>query len=339
MHDAAMSSARLDRKRKWAEYMRTLECTGGRASRKEKCPDDIKQKMLTLTDRQGYFGLWMEKGSWAKVKVFEEHSRLESNTNDHMKSWLTESQLMDLYKDEEIVQELKQSKQADPKTWRCHPELPHVRKAIQYHCIISDSQKKSIEDILKKGMRMDSAEIDGDEVGVLLVNQQLSRTALALGHSSPSNEHDHARQALDNLKEEEEKKARAAAEAEKKRVVKKEATKAALEMRKATPEFKGQAWLKTLQTCILNARDESKKANGDCGLKGTIAKEFELTFQKDEGALSECHDALQRALKAENNEGLKDGVQKADRVVNNFKWDQKAFTSATRALLKRKTWE
>ena len=285
--------------------------------------------MILLKDRQSYFELWSEKGNWAKVKVFEEHLRLESNTNDHMKSWLTEGQLMDLYKDEEIVNELVKSKKVNAKTWRCHPELPHVMKAIQYHCIISDSQKRTIEDILKKGMRLD-AEINADEAGVLLVNQQVSRTSMAIGHNSASNDVDQAQ-----VNRDEEEKTRAS-EAEKKKVEKKEALKMALMERKLTPEYKGQMWLKTLQTCILNAQSEAKKANGGCsGLNTKIAKEFECTFLKDEAALSQCRDALQLALKADTHDGLRDDVIKAEKIVNDFKWDQKAFSSATRALLKR----
>ena len=186
---AALLRTRMERKRKWAEYMRTLESAGQRGARKEKCPEDIKQKMLKLSDKQSYFELWCEKGTWAKVKVFEEHHKLESTTSDHMKNWLTEGQLMDLYKDEEIVNELVKSKKADAKTWRCHPELPHVMKAMQYHCIISDSQKQTFEENMKKGMRLD-AEIDASEAGVLLANQQVSRTAMAIGHNAPSNDVD-----------------------------------------------------------------------------------------------------------------------------------------------------
>ena len=94
-------------------------------------------------------------------------------------------------------------------------------------------------------------------------------------------------------------------------------------------------WLKTLQTCILTAQTEANKANCGCGLNPKIAKEFESTFKRDEAALVESRDALQTALKGDSPEVLKGEVLKTEKIVTEFKWNQKAFSSATRVMRKR----
>ena len=135
------------RKRTWAEYIRTLNPALERGSRSRKCPHDILCKLHSLADRQQYFKIWIEHGGdWAKVELAEEHAHTEKKTAATVMAWLTEDQMADLYTSKVVVAELKKAKLEHASTWRQHPELPHLPEANQYKCMLTEKEKKEVED-------------------------------------------------------------------------------------------------------------------------------------------------------------------------------------------------
>ena len=88
---------------------------------------------------------------------------------------------MKLYQDETIVNEMENCKIADPRTVRPHPELPHLRTAMQFKCLIENTQTELVAHILRQGMNLQGA-VTG-EAGDMLVQQQMRLTAQKLGHT------------------------------------------------------------------------------------------------------------------------------------------------------------
>ena len=174
--------SREARKKVWQQYLRTMNENQTRADRIEKAGDDFLKRMLGCHEQSYYFAIWVAHDkSWGNVRIFEEHLHLERNLSEQRYRWLTEAQMMDLYKCEDVVREMKLAKGATPQLVRPHPELPHVVKAKQYKCLISDEQVRCVEDILRQGIRLDG-EAQGQSAA-MLVQQRIAQSATALGHS------------------------------------------------------------------------------------------------------------------------------------------------------------
>ena len=139
-------------------------------------------KILGDHERRYYFSFWVSLETWGKVKVWEEHCRMESRKDSTKYKWLMQCELEQLYKDEEIVNALISAKINDPKLHRTHPELPHIKKAMQFKCLIEDSQQKTVANILKQGMRLDG-EVEGEDAEMLM-RKQMKLSASALGHTT-----------------------------------------------------------------------------------------------------------------------------------------------------------
>lgn len=108
-------------------------------------------------ERRYYFNLCCHKTSWGNVKVFEEQRKLEQRLAATKYQWMTHSQLAQSYaNDYEIVDALVASKKADNTMWRPHPEMPTLLKAIQYKCVIEDSQTDSVARILDQRITLEA---------------------------------------------------------------------------------------------------------------------------------------------------------------------------------------
>ena len=136
-------------------------------------------RILGAHEKTYYFALWNQEQTWGKVVVLEEHIRMESNKDERKYKWMTKSQILKLYQDQECADELCKAKLQDPTMNRPHPEMAHVQTAWQYKVLVDDSQTNVVENILRQGMRMTGA-VDGAE-GAALMQQQTNRTAVALG--------------------------------------------------------------------------------------------------------------------------------------------------------------
>jgi len=175
------------RKAAMDRYLRSLKEPTVRSARKEKVPQEIQMKMLGGFEKNFYFAMYQsQKCDWGKVKLWEEAYLLNMAINEKKHQWLTEKQLEKLYCfDTDIVADLVAAKRKNIKWWRRHPEIPTCERAIQYKCMIEDSQISSVQQILKQGVGL-MFEPSGS-AGDLLVEKRLSevRDAVDAGGQQP----------------------------------------------------------------------------------------------------------------------------------------------------------
>ena len=112
-------NSRAERAKAWGQYTRSLvastcnaQGTEQRGSRTSKCPTPIAAKLTTLSAKQYYFAVWMkhrdEKDPWAKIEIFE-RSYLEKVAGSQLtEAWLTEGQMLDIWKDPDVVAAMQQ---------------------------------------------------------------------------------------------------------------------------------------------------------------------------------------------------------------------------------------
>ena len=67
----------------------------------------------------------------------------EAENNEKDKEWLTAAQLLDRYKDQEVVDAIVADKKQVASQWRPHPDAPKQPKAIQFHVQTLDKQSVS----------------------------------------------------------------------------------------------------------------------------------------------------------------------------------------------------
>ena len=140
-----------DKRAKWAQYMRTFETPDSRQARTDKFPESLALRIISDKDRSQWFPTWLKYGkSWAKVEISEEFQRIQSTTLGEVDQWLTESQLEDLYKSQKIAKAIVDNKSRSRKTWRPHPEAPHLTEAKQYMVSVCSSKKKLIAQLHKQ---------------------------------------------------------------------------------------------------------------------------------------------------------------------------------------------
>lgn len=144
-----------ERRKAWAAYQRTFKETSHRSSRSEKVPEDIALKIVNQNSKNSWFEKWVAAGqSWCRVSMYERISSRERALSSDVEQWLTESQLQELYNNSEITQAMIAEKLSKPDMWRPHPEIPHMKAAIQYRCTVESKFAKQLEEIVEKGCTM-----------------------------------------------------------------------------------------------------------------------------------------------------------------------------------------
>ena len=322
------------RRAKWAQYCRTLEPAEKKGSTTEKCPNHMAEKIAGIHEKQYYFAIWTSEGSWGKICVLEEHIRIEANRDEKKYKWLTEAQLMDLYKDEECVKELVKSK-TQTGFVRAHPEMPHVLKARQFKCLVEDVQISIVEDMLKKCTKLEGA-VTGD-AAKMLVAQQIQRTAKALGHQVsdamvPSEAAQPApapgqgppkdprlETALKLLTDKEKR--------DKDRLERQQEKQKERDELKEKPMFKAKKWANIvknhLTTCVEQidkCKDKDQKV-----IPSNLATEYEANFKKDKRILNKLKTSLDSAIHGKNDGLATAELAKADKTCSDYKVNLRTF--------------
>ena len=291
-----------ERRAFWAKYIRSLTPNTSRECKIDKCPGNIQMKMLGAHERSYYFQLWCQhEEKWCRVKVWEEHYKLEMKADKTKVQWLTRGQLMKLYEDEEVVEALVQAKLKLMGHFRPHPELPLVQNAMQYKCVVEDSQTMAVQQIVRQGMSLE-CEAEG-ETGRMLAQQHQNQSMAAFRDTSNTgmSAFPGAAQQLTNggsagtdgsrpqeeagaMQQTAEDPAAAAAAAvsdpklaaalrriqddeqrEVQRVRKQQERKTERDAFKETPSFKTKSWLNAVSTDLQDLEEESKKLKDEDG--------------------------------------------------------------------------
>ena len=157
----------------YMRYSRSLEPASQRSSRSDKCPTHILD--LIKSDpykRAHYQALWLSQKSWAHVEVFERKYQLELDTSQFISEWVTEGQLMKIYREKDVVKEIIANKEA--KEIRDHPEAPGCKKALQYWCRLAQRHVEEISKGREFGMNSAAAlDTEKDKEVIEALNQKL----------------------------------------------------------------------------------------------------------------------------------------------------------------------
>jgi hypothetical protein len=159
---------------KWAQYMRTFDKGDERRpSRTEKVPESLCLRIISEKDGSAWFPLWLDSGcSWGQVSMSEEFNDKVSDGDKTIDAWLTESHIEDLYKSCALSAGIVAEKKKHSTTWRPHPEVPHIKEAMQFLVQVSDEKRKEVERIHETGAKL-VADLDAS-AGQLLLNRTQS---------------------------------------------------------------------------------------------------------------------------------------------------------------------
>ena len=131
----------------WAKYVRSFETASQRPNpRSETNPESVSLKIVSLAEKKAWFPVWFCKDcSWGKVIVTEEFQQLVMNSTELSHQWLTEGQLIDLYKSETVAKAITAVKRTTKGHWRPHPEIPTVTEAMQFLCQLNERQVEMVQ--------------------------------------------------------------------------------------------------------------------------------------------------------------------------------------------------
>jgi hypothetical protein len=361
-----MAQKNLDRSTRaqlWATYQRSLtvpQAPGSRAA--EKCPDHIREEVFnSMEAKQFYFQVWLNqpKPKWANVRVVERHYTEKRKGSLKTDAWMTDGQLMIVYNDREVVDELKSwcESQVKPIKARKHPQIPSVKKARQFCVTIEDQQREKIEQVLEQGIQM-SADVDREH-GEPMVRSFLEKshdafcgTAGASPMALPAPpvlppvaaSAASATVARSATSPEDTRKAEALAEFEKKEVARRdkalaretqkqadliqrrqdqEAARVARVQFAATPEGRAREWLQGLQAIISNCMAQVAHCNSsECLLPANLAKEYGATWSQKVSSLKRARTSIEKILNKEKTvEDFESVISNAEDQVKSFKHD------------------
>ena len=333
-----------ERRAQWMKYMRTFEPAQQRPGKTEKVPDEILMQMAADSDRSRWFPIWVENGSsWAKVKMSLEKTNSQVEKESEVDMWLTQGQIIDLYKDEAVGKAIVAKKRGIPGCSRPHPDVPDMIEALQY--VVRVRSSKAVE-FLKTNTQ--SLGLQGDVTGAgaaimqgqLGTSQMLATAGIATGAAAAGSGTTHEPSAgpasaaaeakaakaaaaeaakLERKREQELRKAEAAEE--KRRRV--EEKKQAKEDFKASPAGKAMEWLDKL-AADLNLCAETRQTDTSM-MRAAIAQEWQNLFNDHHGTFV----GLQGKL-GSMRDGHSDDTScfsEVSAAVTDFKTDVKTFQS------------
>jgi len=341
-----------NRRAAWASYIRTLEPATKRGCKTEKCPEGIALQIIAGGDkmRTQYFNLFYKYEEWGRVVASEEHMKIVSNCTRTIDCWLTSGQIMDLYKDEAVKNEIIKEKIASRHTWRPHPEIPAIKAAIQYLCAVKDEKVKEAQHIVKSAFKWEG-ELQGAEA-------KMAMQDVAARSDKMINDGASGMRAIEDYpagqvpgtprtpgtpggnkggkggKTEEDKAAEKAAR-ETANAVAREQAREKRRQDKLLPGPRAQAWCQKVQTYI----DGSSEMIGSCGgstcLPETFAAQYSTTFTAWVGTLSGTRktlsDYVAQQITPEERE-----VSAAESLIERFKRDKKGYDMQVKFYSKNK---
>jgi hypothetical protein len=171
----ARFETKQERAAAWAKYQRSLtpgasrpwvDGQDQRAKRAEKVPEHVLSQLVGLHEKTYYFNIWMScNGSWQEVKGWEEHFQERKFGRKSTFAWLTDGQMMDVWKDRDVVDGLqdhcKSEHSAQNPQIRAHPKLKHLVKAKQFYVELEDHMVETVTNVMRAGVRMDF-NLEGD---------------------------------------------------------------------------------------------------------------------------------------------------------------------------------
>ena len=341
-----------NRRAAWASYIRTLEPATKRGCKTEKCPEGIALQIIAGGDkmRTQYFNLFYKYEEWGRVVASEEHMKIASICTRTMDCWLTAGQIMDLYKDEAVKNEIVKEKSASRHTWRPHPEIPAIKAAIQYLCAVKDEKVNEAQHIVKSALKWEG-ELQGAEA-------KMAMQDVAARSDKMINDGASGMRAIEDYpagqvpgtprtpgtpggnkggkggKTEEDKAAEKAAR-ETANAVAREQAREKRRQDKLLPGPRAQAWCQKVQTYIDGSSEMIGSCAGSTCLPASFAAQYSTTFTAWVGTLSGTRktlsDYVAQQITPEERE-----VSAAESLIERFKRDKKGYDMQVKFYSKNK---
>ena len=338
-----------NRRAAWASYIRTLEPATKRGCKTEKCPEGIALQIIAGGDkmRTQYFNLFYKYEEWGRVVASEEHMKIVSTCTRTMDCWLTAGQIMDLYKDEAVKNEIIKEKSASRHTWRPHPEIPAIKAAIQYLCAVKDEKVNEAQHIVKSAFKWEG-ELQGAEA-------KMAMQDVAARSDKMINDGASGMRAIEDYpagqvpgtprtpgtpggnkggKTEEDKAAEKAAR-ETANAVAREQAREKRRQDKLLPGPRAQAWCQKVQTYIDGSSEMIGSCAGSTCLPASFAAQYSTTFTAWVGTLSGTRktlsDYVAQQITPEERE-----VSAAESLIERFKRDKKGYDMQVKFYSKNK---
>eukprot|EP00974_Lingulodinium_polyedra_P039286 3765742-Lingulodinium_polyedra.AAC.1 len=126
--------------------------------------------MVNASDKQSWYQQWLDANqSWGKLVLLEEHRKGTKDLDN--KKWcdLTRDQIEELYKSAAIADALVEQKTRMGE-WRPHPELPDMKAAILYRCLVETSK---LEQTFKGSVQIMGLTGEADDSAAALLGKSM----------------------------------------------------------------------------------------------------------------------------------------------------------------------
>ena len=137
----------------YAKFLRSLEPAKDRPARSDKCPDDLALRIKgeaatgagTMTLAKWY-KIRQESDNWGDVELRLEQVKRQTRGRGGTERWLMECQMMDIFKSQTVVDELKNEAMLK-KSWnRPNPRAPNSTLCQQYLVVVDEGEDWRSED-------------------------------------------------------------------------------------------------------------------------------------------------------------------------------------------------
>ena len=120
-------------------------------------------KGLTSDDEDSWLKMWLENDcAWHRHTAVETYAVNDGTEASGDRTWLTEDQMLQVFRNNAVVIALKEEYSKCDKSNRAHPVVPECKAAHQYHCHVNESERKFLKKVLNKEVKSE-ADIDGED--------------------------------------------------------------------------------------------------------------------------------------------------------------------------------
>ena len=135
----------------WTKFQRPLEPTSQRATRAQKCPEDlaleIRAECAGCKNPKEIMNKWFKmyrkaSNDWAEVSVvFHQTKRLKTEKGGEV-HWWNDTQMLEHYKTRHLVDTIKQHLIDQGQAfWKPDPTCPTLEALVQYRCVVFETEK------------------------------------------------------------------------------------------------------------------------------------------------------------------------------------------------------
>ena len=140
--------------------------------------------MVSASGKSAWLPIWLENNkNWATVQGTEIFKRTVRHIESQFEGWKTWSQIIEMYKSDDIANAIVAQKKLNPAKVRPHPECPWLESATQYHVGLEDN----IENIKEKTHHQNittAADLEA-RAGHVLASQFAGALSCAVPQPSP----------------------------------------------------------------------------------------------------------------------------------------------------------